>query len=179
MFRRIKARLTDMKTISALCLQAEKHALDDHQSEPGAEHFLLSAFDLPDGTAQQVFDQIGARQTAIKPAIKQQYADALRSIGLAPGAIWADGGDTAVRPAQQHLYNASASGQEVLQVLAANRQEHAPLLGAHVIFVIADMRHGVAARALRAMGVDPDLLKSTAEHIAANHAHNAPRQPQM
>jgi ATP-dependent Clp protease ATP-binding subunit ClpA len=175
MFRRIKARLTDMKTISALCLHAEKHALEDQQSEPGAEHFLLSAFDLPDGTAQRVFDQIGAHQTAIKPAIKQQYAEALRSIGLVADATWADRTDATVHPAKPQFYNASASGQQVLQGLAANRQEHAPLLGAHIISVIADMRHGVAARALRAMGIDPDLLKSTAEQIAANYGHNNTR----
>jgi hypothetical protein len=175
MFGRIKARLTDMKTIAALCLNAEKHALEDQQNEPGAEHFLLAAFDLPDGTAQRVFERVGARQTAIGPAIKQQYAEALRSIGLDPIAAWAGGADEALRPAQQQTYNASASGQEVLQALAANRHEHAPLLGAHIISVIAGIRHGVAARALRAMGIDLDLLKSTAEQIAANHAPDNPR----
>jgi ATP-dependent Clp protease ATP-binding subunit ClpA len=174
MFRHIKARLTDMKTISALCLHAEKHALDDQQSEPGAEHFLLATFDLPDGTAQRVFDLVGAHRTAIKPAIKQQYAEALRSIGLDLDASWAGGIDAAVRPAKQQPYNASASGQEVLQALAANRHEHAPLLGAHIIAVIAGMRHGVAARTLRAMGIDPNLLKSAAEQVAANHAQNNP-----
>ncbi|URK88144.1 hypothetical protein LP421_11945 [Rhizobium sp. RCAM05350] len=82
---------------------------------------------------------------------------------------------TQPRAAKQQFYNASASGQEVLQVLAANRHEHAPLLGAHIIAVVAGMRHGVAVRTLRAMRVDPDLLKSTAEQVAANHAQNNPR----
>jgi hypothetical protein len=50
--------------------------------------------------------------------------------------------------------------------LADERQTHHPLLGAHVVAVIAAMRHGVAVRALRAMGVDAGQLKAAAEQIA-------------
>ena len=35
-----------------------------------------------------------------------------------------------------------------------------PLLGAHVVKVVAQMEHGVAARALKAMGIDQHLILS-------------------
>lgn len=52
-----------------------------------------------------------------------------------------------------------------MQSLAENRQAHHPLLSAHVVAVVATMKHGVAARALRTMGIDADQLRSAAEKI--------------
>jgi Clp amino terminal domain, pathogenicity island component len=61
MFARIKARLSSMSTLKSLCLRAEQHALRDQQRQPGAEHFLLAALDLPDGTARQAFESLAGR----------------------------------------------------------------------------------------------------------------------
>ena len=36
-----------------------------------------------------------------------------------------------------------------MKELAANRNDHRPLLGAHVVAIVAAMEQGVAARALR------------------------------
>ncbi len=177
MFQLIKSRLADMKTIEILCRQAEKHALDDQQNTPGAEHFLLSAFDLPDGTARQVFDSLGADPAAIKPAIRKQYTDAIRALGLYPDGILADAIEDDAIAEKRHIYDAAASGQEVMQTLAANRQKHAPLLGAHVLSAVASMQHGVAARTLRTIGVDLDLLKSTADLIAEGNLPRAADNP--
>ncbi len=84
MFSRIKQRFNDMGTIKALCERAEHHALQDQQREPGAEHFLLSALDLPDGTARRAFARVGADASDLPPAIARQYAEALRPLGLDP-----------------------------------------------------------------------------------------------
>jgi hypothetical protein len=165
MFARIKARLNNVKTLKSLCLQAEQHALRDQQRQPGAEHFLLAALDLPDGTAKQVFESIGADASMLAPAIARQYDDALRSIGIDPGVAGMNGAREPLE-VQRGIYDASASGQQVLRSLADERQTHDPLLGAHVVAVVAGMKHGVAARSLRAMGIDAGQLKSTAEHIA-------------
>lgn len=54
-----------------------------------------------------------------------------------------------------------------MQELAATRKDHAPLLGAHVVGIVAAMSQGVAPRALRALGVDPATLKSAADAIVA------------
>lgn len=167
MFSRIKARLNDIGT---LCTGAERHALQDQQREPGAEHFLFAALDLPDGTARKAFEDVGANPAALKDAIARQYGDALAAIGLDVGSpLEASTGPEplAVRPG---TFNASASGQEVMQALAASRGQHGPLLGAHVVAIVAGMPHGVAARALQAMGVDLAQLRSAAEAVAGADA---------
>nr|WMC97235.1 Clp protease N-terminal domain-containing protein [Aminobacter aminovorans] len=164
MFSRIKARFNDIGTIGTLCTGAEQHALRDHQREPGVEHFLLAALDLPDGTARQVFAAVGADPAALHQAIARQYGDALAAIGLDIASSSSAGSERlAARPG---AFNASPSGQEVMQALAASRSQHGPLLGAHVVAIVAGMPHGVAARALRAMGVDLAQLRSAAEAVA-------------
>ncbi|WAX95760.1 Clp protease N-terminal domain-containing protein [Aminobacter sp. NyZ550] len=168
MFSRIKARFNDIGTIGTLCTGAEQHALRDHQREPGVEHFLLAALDLPDGTARQVFAAVGADPAALHQAIARQYGDALAAIGLDIASSSSAGSERlAARPG---AFNASPSGQEVMQALAASRSQHGPLLGAHVVAIVAGMPHGVAARALRAMGIDLAQLRSAAEAVAGADA---------
>lgn len=161
MFQEIKSKLKNIGTIKFLCERAETYALQDQQREPGAEHFLLAALDLPDGTARLAFEQAGVEPNALRAAIERQYADALRSIGLK-----ADIPAGAPMPAHPGAYQAASSGRDVMQDLAATRKDHGPLLGAHVVAMVAGLSHGVAARALRALGVDPVSLKSTADAVA-------------
>ncbi len=164
MFQSIKGKLRDMSTIRQLCEAAEAHALADRQRQPGAEHFLLAALDLQDGTAQLTFKRVGVNPEALKPAIEHQYRAALEAIGLSVGL-----GEVSGAPATQQLaqgvYQAAACGQEVMQALANARHRHAPLLGAHVVAIIAAMPYGVAARALRSIGVDLAALRAIAEEV--------------
>lgn len=160
MFDGIRSKLNDMSTIKRLCERAEVHALQDQEREPGAEHFLLAALDLPDGTARLAFEQAGVAPEALKAAIERQYGDALQSIGLTADAL----PDMSVS-ANPGAYKAAPSGQAIMQELAATRRDHAPLLSAHVVSIVADMPQGVASRALRALGVDPAILKSSADAI--------------
>jgi hypothetical protein len=158
--RYAKQRLKDVGTIKTLCQAAEAHALREGQDEPGAEHFLLAALDLPDGTARRAFQRVGADPAALEPAIARQYAEPLRALGI--DEIPAE---PAPLKSGKGLYRAAASGQEVLQALAANRASGG-LIGAHVAAVVAAMPHGVAARALRAMGVDLAALRTAAQDEA-------------
>lgn len=166
MFTKMKQRLRSMETIQSLCTLAEQHALRDQQRQPGAEHFLLAACDLPDGTAQAAFESIGADPFALRAAIDRQYEDALRSIGIDPRGEQLRDSEQPPLPAPAGLYDASASGKQLMQALASERLTHAPLLGAHVVMAVADMEHGVAARALRALGIDRRALKSAADAIS-------------
>jgi hypothetical protein len=164
MFQRIKQSLKDVKTISTLCRQAEEYALSDGEREPGAEHFLLSALDLSDGTARRAFERINAHPADLRDAIARQYDDALRALGFDPNGA-KELTETLPLSAKHGLYRAAPSGQEAMQALAARRKGDAeiPLVGAHIVSVIAGMQHGVAARALRAMGIELNALKSAAE----------------
>lgn len=159
MFAALQRRLKDMGTLKSLCLQAEAHALADQQRQPGAEHFLLAALDLPDGVAGRAFARLHADPAGLQRAITQQYAEALASIGV--DQVHADSVEPPARPTR--LYDAAASGQAVLKALAAREQgDRTPLLSGHVVAVVAEMQQGVAPRALRAMGVDPAALRSAA-----------------
>ena len=171
MFAKIKSRLSSMSTIKSLCLHAERHALSDQQRQPGAEHFLLAALDLPDQTARQAFESVGADAATLRSAISRQYDDALQSLGIDPEVAGMN--DPVAEPLATHrgLYDASASGKQIMRSLAESRQTHDPLLGAHVVAAVATMRHGVTARALRAMGIDAERLKSAAEEISMRTNH--------
>lgn len=165
MFESIKQRFRDMSTIKTLCLAAEQHANAAGQREPGAEHFVLAALELPDGTARKAFEHIGADPSAFRAAIARQHADALKSVGieLPSGATGVGGAPVAVRPGTG-LYQAQASAQTMVQLLASQQKANAgaPLLSAHVLVAVAAARYGVAVRTLKAMGVDPAALAEAA-----------------
>ena len=165
----VKRRIADMGTVKALCLGAESEARRDGQREPGAEHFLLAALDLPDGTARRAFMRAGADPAGLRDAIAGQYADALAALGLGGLGLGGLAGAPALPPAPPHPYEAAASGKEVMQALAAGRglAEPTRLTGAHVVAIVAAMPHGVAARALRTLGVDAETLRRAALEEAA------------
>ena len=173
MFERVRQRVGDVKTVSALCKGAERHARDDGQHEPGAEHFLLSALDLPDGSARRVFERFGIDAGKVRGAIARQYEDALRNAGVDPMALSANDEGLAPLAEGRGLFQSRPSGQAVMQDLAQRRAGdlEGPLLGAHVVCVVASMEQGVVARTLRAMGLDAQaLIVAATEEIRASVA---------
>ena len=151
MFQRMRQRMADMRTITALCAAAERHANADGQTDPGAEHFMLAALELPDGTAHNAFRRLGADSTRFRDAVAQQYSDALETIGLR--AVIPPPSPVGRNPG---LYHARASAEILVKQLSAWPRASAKerLTGAHVIAVAAAGKQGVAVRALRSMGVD-------------------------
>jgi ATP-dependent Clp protease ATP-binding subunit ClpA len=156
MLSRLKQRMRDMQTIKTLCLAAEQHALRGGEQEPGAEHFLLAALELPEGSARRTFERVNANPDEVRDAITRQYQEALRHIGIEPERLTAMGAEAPLSARNNSLYRAKSSGQELMLALARLRKQDkdAPLLGAHVVAVVASMKQGVAARSLRAMRVD-------------------------
>ncbi|MBJ7457247.1 MAG: peptidase, partial [Thermoleophilia bacterium] len=73
-----------IQTLSALLRSAEADALATGEELPGAEHLLLAALDLEDGTARRAFTAVGADAAGLRDAIAGQHADALRAIGIDP-----------------------------------------------------------------------------------------------
>lgn len=157
MFKRLKLRILDMKTIGKLISGADEQAHMNGEDEPGAEHFLLSALMLPDSTARRVFERIGADPEQFKIAIRKQYSDALSSIGIDEKTL-ADEPEPVT--SSRILHNSKPSAQAVMKELYAlkSHDKDRPLLGAHVVDVVARMKHGVAARSFKAMGVDQNSL---------------------
>ncbi|RZI84330.1 MAG: peptidase [Rubrivivax sp.] len=169
--RRIRQRLRDVATLKALCLRAEQHARQDGHDKPGAEHFLLSALELPDGSARRSFTRLQADPDRFREAMARQYREALQHIGIDSACTDAIMDNPAPATATRLLYEAQPSGQAVIQGLVTQRQldRDAPLLGAHVVIAVTAMEQGVAARALATMGVDRTALRSAAQAELALH----------
>lgn len=175
MFELLKQRFRSMSTIKALCLGAIKYAKADGQKEPGAEHFVLMALELPDGTARNVFKRVSADPDDFREAIARQYSEALQHIGVIvpPDALVNDkngpfpnGASSRVQPSAQALINEMIY---TIKVKEDKMYPSAPLIGAHVILAATYAQYGVTVRAFRAMGIDPEKLSEAAkEEIAAN-----------
>src|SRR5688500_19305520 len=74
--------LEDMRTIKRLLTDAERVARDMGEEEPGAEHLLLAAIDLPDGSAARALGSMGIDAARIRAALLEEQADALVSVGV-------------------------------------------------------------------------------------------------
>ena len=169
MFDRLRHRLRDVGTLKTLCETAEAHARRAGQDQPGAEHFVLAALDLQDGTARAAFARLDADANAFVTAIERQHRDALAGVGIAPQAWPEPPADAAGAPATG-LYRAQPSGQALMQALAKRRERagEIPLIGAHVLAAATEAAQGITARALQAMGVDAAALRAAAaSEIAA------------
>lgn len=157
---RLKNPVRDIRTISALLTGAEAEALATGDATPGAEHLLLSALALSDGSARRAFESVGADADQLRSAIAAQHAQALLAIGIDPASDGAIDLSTDDAPSARGVFRATASGQSAFQAAVALAKEHrgTRLVGAHVVVAVAQMEHGTAARTLRAMGVDRHTL---------------------
>lgn len=158
---KLKNPIKDMRTIKQLMSGAEDAALRAGESQPGAEHLLLSALELPDGAARRAFVSVGADPNEFGRAVADQHADALRALGIEPP------GEESLTPAETtkptRWYRSNASMQTAFQQAGDMAREDGTWLGgAHVVVAVASMEHGTAVRALRAMGVDPAQLAAAA-----------------
>lgn len=159
MLQRLKQRIADMRTIKTLCEAAERHANAMGEREPGAEHFLLAALDLPDGLARRAFVQAGIDPSRLRPGIIAAHGGALAAAGIDPSVLEGD----APLPPAGGAYRAKGSMETVMRLLAGwPRAPGEALTGAHVAAAIASGRHGTAARALRAIGADGAALAAAA-----------------
>lgn len=166
---KLKNPIQDMRTIKGLLTGAEDIARRAGESQPGAEHLLLAALEMPEGSARRSFERIGADPDAFGPAIAAQHTGALRAMGIEPPA------EEALAPAPEtkpsRWYRANASLQSAFQRAGElARDDGTWMTGAHVVVAVAGMEHGTAARALRAMGVDREQLAAA----AATEARAAP-----
>jgi ATP-dependent Clp protease ATP-binding subunit ClpA len=163
---RLLKPVRDIRTIKTLLTRAEAQAHEAGDAMPGAEHLLLSALALPDGTARRALERVGADPDGLRPAIAAQHAQALLAIGIEPPdddvlGLPAGSGGAAARG----VFRATASAQAAFRAAVdlAKADKGSPLLGAHVVAAVARMEHGTSTRALRAMGIDRHALAIAAQ----------------
>jgi ATP-dependent Clp protease ATP-binding subunit ClpA len=169
---RLRQKFRDVKTIKSLFKKAEQHANASGQREPGSEHFVMAALELPDGTAQNAFRRLNADPNQFRAAVAQQYNNALHDVGIEFSQGDSPVNETVSVLACNGVYKAKSSVKTLIETLwELKKADSAPLLGAHVVLAAISAQFGVTPRTLQAMGVDPASLAAAAKaEIAANPA---------
>ncbi|MEX0625817.1 MAG: Clp protease N-terminal domain-containing protein [Chloroflexota bacterium] len=157
--------MNEFQTIRQLLEGAERLANESGEALPGPEHLLLSALALPDGTARQAFERLGADPDGLEAAIAGQHADALRAVGIQVD------GDGPVVPAPEprgvfhSMPSAQAAFRRAVELSKASKPRR--LLGAHVVLAITETGRGTMVRALDRMGVNREELAAAAREELA------------
>lgn len=168
---KLTKRVRDVRTIDKLLTGAEAEARRAGESLPGAEHLLLSAIALPDGSARRAFERVGADPDRLHAAIAAQHADALRGIGIEPPDAALDAASGSDLPAAAGAFRSNASARSAFQEASkmARSGGSSGLLGAHVVAAVAQMEHGTPSRALTEMGIDRAALAAAAREEISAH----------
>jgi ATP-dependent Clp protease ATP-binding subunit ClpA len=156
--------LRDMRTIGRLLTDAEQVARRMGDERPSAEHLLLAAMTLPDGSAARALHGFGVDADRLAGAIRDEHASALVAAGIDATTAAAMSTDRPVTPASgSGVYRSNPSAQELFQAAgAAARGARQRLAGAHVVLAAADLEQGTLARALHRLGVDRAALRAAA-----------------
>ena len=155
--------INEFRTVRALLGNAERIARGLGEELPGAEHLLLSALELPDGTARRAFERLGRSPDGLPAAIAAQHRSALASVGI----VVED------EPAPTPLPNARGAFRSTPAAQAAFRRavelsgtpKPRRLLGAHVLLALSEQEHGTVARTLKAMGIERGALADAARAV--------------
>lgn len=163
MFETLRQRVRDIGTLETLFKSAERHANAEGQTEPGAEHLVMAALEMHDGTARRALERFRLGPVEFRDAVARQYAEALRSVGIETSPVAPIYGSSPV-PTAKGVYKAQPSAQDLVYNLTSVKpfSSSAPLLGADVLVAATAGRHTVAVRALRALGLDPEALAEAA-----------------
>jgi ATP-dependent Clp protease ATP-binding subunit ClpA len=158
----------EFRTIKQLLEGAEQLAQQSGESLPGAEHLLLAALALPDGTARRAFERLGVDPAGLPSAIAAQHDEALRAVGI---KVEAKDLDTPA-PEARGVYLSTASAQTAFKraVELSGKPKPRRLRGAHVVLAVTEMEHGTVARALSRLGVDREHLAAAARQELASPA---------
>ncbi|HSP02631.1 MAG TPA: Clp protease N-terminal domain-containing protein [Acidimicrobiales bacterium] len=162
MLRKLRGRAASMKTIAALLTRAEEIARTRGTERPAAEHLVLAALQLPDGTATRALERLGFSAADFGAALDAQAVEDLERIGVHAD----DDGISAELPPPDEpvgIYRSAPSAQELFQAAGEDaRRGGGALVGAHVLRAAADLENGPTARALRRMGIDRSALRVAA-----------------
>jgi ATP-dependent Clp protease ATP-binding subunit ClpA len=159
-----KRALDDMRTIKQLLTEAERISRELGEAEPGAEHMLLSAIALPDGTAGHALGRLGVDADRIRAALVDEQADALVAVGVPREQAETLAVPTPLGDADRPLlYGAGPTAREVFKAasdLARGAKQR--LVGAHVVLAIAGVERGTVARLLDRLGLDRGAVADAA-----------------
>ena len=162
MFRKLRARAGAMRTIAALLTDAEEIAHRSGAERPAAEHLVLAALQLPDGTAARALERVGSSAGELGAALDAEEAEDLGRVGIHADRDRISGElPPPIQPVG--VYRSEPSAQELFQTAGDDaRARGGSLVGAHVLRAAAALDHGPTARALDRMGIDRTELRAAA-----------------
>ncbi len=158
------AKIADVRFMAELFPVADAHAARLGDGPAGAEHLLLAALDLPDGTGRAAFRAAGLDPDGFETALVSQHREALAALGE-PGLDTLDAqlDDAVAATGAPMSGKSSPSGREMFRVVVDRlRAEHSQLTGAWFVLVASEQTAGTVARALDAMGADRTKLADAA-----------------
>lgn len=171
----VRHAIGDIRTIDALLTTAERESVALGDEIPGAEHLLLAALALPDGTARTAIGTLGLTDADVRRAVVEVHAGALRGLGLAigeddrlPDVTPAATPDGASVPLGRGAYRSTPTAQRVFQraVELSKHRRPAILRGADVVAAVGELTAGTAARALDLLAVDRAALAEAAREAS-------------
>ena len=159
MLKKLRERVTSMRGIADLCARAEAVARSGGDIEPAAEHFLLASLDMSDGSAARTLAELGLDRAALANAIREQHAAALDAVGIPQEQVIE--GEAVAGSSGANLYHATASGQQLMQILSqqARQRSTSSFQSVHVLEAAAAMRHGVVPRVFKKLGISEQLAQ--------------------
>lgn len=152
--------ISDARRIRDLLEGAEREAAAMGEVEAGAEHVLLAACELPDGTARRALEGLGVDAPALREAVLDVHRGALGGIDLTVPVVPAGRGLMRSKDTVRALLEATARERKASR---ANR-----FSSAHVLLGVTDLEGGTPLLALQRLGVTPQMLRSSAESVLAD-----------
>lgn len=156
----LRDAVSDVRTIDELLTSAERHALALGDDVPGAEHLLLAALGLDEGSARRALAAFGVDLEALRAAVVAVHAEGLRAIGMADDEC---GVEVPVR-APGKLFRSTATAQKAFQRAVELSKNDSPrmLRGGHVVVAICELHAGTVVRAFDVLGIDRSELAEAA-----------------
>lgn len=137
---------------------AERHSLNRTEgNKPGTEHFVLAAIESKDGAAKEVFRRLGLDADDFEDALREQYKNSLKSIGIEIDNESLRVSDDSTPSDALALPRVTESGRELLRVMSQQNRGRA-FSGADVLRALNKEPEGPAHRALVIMGTTADKI---------------------
>lgn len=175
--KRLLARKSDMQALSKVLSKSLAIAQLEGAQYAGAQHLLLAALDMEDGTARRAFEQAGADPDAFAAAVDAQHSAAIPQLKMPAEPMIESVEDRALpaQPKPDATYDAAvrathefhnSKGNDGAKENGGVRGNGGAFSGAYMVAGVASLEDGAAARALTAMGVDAHKLTRAALDVA-------------
>lgn len=159
----LRQKIDDVRTMRVLFPLAEQLAQQDGRTEPGAEHLLLAALELPDDSARRALERVGLTPDDVRGAVEAQHAAALRPLGVRAGV---DADDLPAPVPGRGAYRSTDPARRLFRSAGDLARAHGSgLRGAWFLVAATEVDHGTLARTIDRLGVDRVDLAAAARAV--------------